>query len=134
MVFSFEAERTPRDPQCSRPGWNWIGARRFSVRTPEIPMTQTPITPASPDDIVLEDDTLTQRLDRQADAILAEGERRSFEDTTSLRQALREDAELIRSKVVGRVETARDGIRDEPMKTTLYALGVGVIIGMLLRR
>ncbi|EDX80401.1 hypothetical protein BBAL3_1558 [Brevundimonas sp. BAL3] len=134
MVFSFEAERTPRDPQCSRPGWNWIGARRFSVRTPEITMTQTPITPASPDDIVLEDDTLTQRLDRQADAILAEGERRSFEDTTSLRQALREDAELIRSKVVGRVETARDGIRDEPMKTTLYALGVGVIIGMLLRR
>ena len=97
-------------------------------------MTQTPITPASPDDIVLEDDTLTPRLDRQADAILAEGERRSFEDTTSLRQALRDDAELIRSKVVGRVETARDGIRDEPMKTTLYALGVGVIIGMLLRR
>ncbi|MCG2662510.1 DUF883 C-terminal domain-containing protein [Brevundimonas sp.] len=97
-------------------------------------MTQTPITPASPDDIVLEDDTLTQRLDRQADAILAEGERRSFENTTSLRQALREDAELIRSKLVGRVETARDGIRDEPMKTTLYALGVGVIIGMLLRR
>ncbi|OYX74517.1 MAG: hypothetical protein B7Y85_12605 [Brevundimonas sp. 32-68-21] len=97
-------------------------------------MTQTPITPASPDDIVLEDDTLTQRLDRQADAILAKGERRSFEDTTSLRQALRDDAELIRSKVVGRVETARDGIRDEPMKTTLYALGVGVIIGMLLRR
>ena len=97
-------------------------------------MTQTPITPASPDDIVLEDDTLTQRLDRQADAILAEGERRSFEDTTSLRQALRKDAELTRSKVVGRVETARDGIRDQPMKTTLYALGVGVIIGMLLRR
>ena len=96
-------------------------------------MTQTPIAPASSDDIVLED-TLTQRLDRQADAILAEGERRSFEDTTSLRQALRDDAELIRSKVVGRVETARDGIRDEPMKTTLYALGVGVIIGMLLRR
>ena len=97
-------------------------------------MTQPPITPASPDDIVLEDDTLTQRLDRQADAILAEGERRSFEDTTSLRQALREDAELIRSKVVGRVETARDCIRDEPMKPSLFALGVGVIIGMLLRR
>ncbi|KDP95522.1 hypothetical protein ER13_17390 [Brevundimonas sp. EAKA] len=97
-------------------------------------MTQTPSTPAAPDDSGREDDTLTQRLDRQADAILAEGERRSFEDTTSLRQALRDDAELIRSKVVGRVETARDGIRDQPMKTTLYALGVGVIIGMLLRR
>ncbi|WAC61481.1 hypothetical protein [Brevundimonas sp. SL130] len=85
-------------------------------------MTQTPIAPSSPDDIVLED------------AILADGERRSFEDTTSLRQALRDDADLIRSKVIGRVETARDGIRDEPMRTTLYALGLGVIIGMLLRR
>ena len=97
-------------------------------------MTHTPIAPSSPDDIVLDDDTLTQRLDHQADAILTEGERRSFEDTTSIRQALRDDAELIRIKVVGRVETARDGIRDEPMKTTLYALGVGVLIGMLMRR
>ncbi|MBB3870847.1 MAG: DUF883 C-terminal domain-containing protein [Brevundimonas sp.] len=95
-------------------------------------MTQTPITSTVADDIVLEDDSLTQRLDRQADAILAEG--RSFEDTTSIRQAVREDAELIRQKVIGRVERTRDGIRDEPMKTTLYALGVGVIIGMLLRR
>jgi len=41
---------------------------------------------------------------------------------------------LIRSKVISRVETAREGIRDEPMKTTLYALGLGVIIGMLMRR
>ncbi len=97
-------------------------------------MTQTPIAPSSPDDIVLEDDTLAQRLDRQADAILAEGEARSFEDPTSLRQAVRADAEMIRSKVISRVETARDGIRDEPMKTTLYALGIGVIIGMLMRR
>ena len=97
-------------------------------------MTQTPIAPSSPDDIVTEDDGPTQRLDRQADAILAEGETRSFEDTTSLRQALREDAAMIRSKLAGRVETARDGIRDEPMKTTLYALGIGVIIGMLMRR
>ena len=41
---------------------------------------------------------------------------------------------MIRQKVVGRVELARDGIRDNPMKTTLYALGVGVIVGLLLRR
>jgi hypothetical protein len=101
-------------------------------RNPENTMTQTPITSTAADDIVLEDDSLTQRLDRQADAILAEG--RSFEDTTSIRQAVREDAELIRQKVIGRVERTRDGIRDEPMKTTLYALGVGVLIGMLLRR
>lgn len=97
-------------------------------------MTQTPIAPSSPDDIVLEDDTLAQRLDRQADAILAEGEARSFEDPTSLRQAVRADADMIRGKLAGGIETARDGIRDEPMRTTLYALGIGVIIGMLMRR
>ena len=28
----------------------------------------------------------------------------------------------------------RDGIRDEPIRMTLYALGVGVIIGLWLRR
>ena len=97
-------------------------------------MTQTPIAPTSFDDIIPEDDSLTQRLDRQADAILAADEGRSFEDTTSIRQAVREDADMIRQKVVGRVELARDGIRDNPMKTTLYALGVGVIVGLLLRR
>ncbi|NBB65551.1 hypothetical protein GVN18_40520 [Pseudomonas sp. ODNR1LW] len=126
---------TPPGLRCSaHPGGNWIGRRRFTDRTPENPMTQTPIAPSSPDDIILEDDTLAQRLDRQADAILAEGEARSFEDTTSIRQAVRADADMLRSKLAGGIETARDGIRDEPMRTTLYALGIGVIIGMLMRR
>ncbi|WP_395945412.1 hypothetical protein [Brevundimonas sp.] len=97
-------------------------------------MTQTPIAPPSPDDIVLEDDDLTQRLDRQADAILAEGEARSFGYTPSVRQAVREDAGLIREKVSGRLHRAQEGIQDHPIKTTLYALGIGVIIGMLMRR
>ncbi|MBA4806837.1 MAG: hypothetical protein KKF33_20420 [Alphaproteobacteria bacterium] len=97
-------------------------------------MTQTPIAPPSPDDIVLEDKDLTQRLDRQADEIIAAGEARNFEDSLSLRQAVREDAEMIRQKFSDRVATTRDGIRDRPMETTLYALGLGVIIGMLLRR
>ena len=44
-------------------------------------MTNTPISATSPDDIVLEDDDLTQRLDRQADAILAEGEGRKDAET-----------------------------------------------------
>lgn len=37
-------------------------------------MTQSPIAAPTPDDIVVEDDGLTQRLDREADAILASGE------------------------------------------------------------
>ncbi len=97
-------------------------------------MTQTPIAPPSPDDIVLEDEGLTRRLDREADALIAAGERRSFGGAKPLHVAVREDALLIRDRFTGRVELARDGIRDHPMKTTLYALGVGVIVGMLLRR
>ena len=97
-------------------------------------MTNTPITSPSPDDIVLEDDDLTQRLEREADAILAGGEGRSFGKTTSIRQAVREDAGLAREKVSGRLHRAQEDIQDHPMKATLYALGIGVIIGMILRR
>ena len=37
-------------------------------------MTSSPIAPPSPDDIVLEDEGLTQRLDREADALLDKAE------------------------------------------------------------
>ena len=97
-------------------------------------MTQTPIAPARPDDIVLEDEDLTRHLDRQADEILARGEGRSFEHLTSVRQAVRDDAALLRAKVSGRLDQGRETIQDHPMKATLYALGLGVIVGMILRR
>ena len=97
-------------------------------------MTNTPITSPSPDDIVLEDDDLTQRLDREADSILSGSERRTFGETASIRQAVREDVGLVREKVSGRVHRVQEDIQDSPMKTTLYALGIGVIIGMILRR
>ena len=96
-------------------------------------MTSSPIAPPSPDDIVLEDESLTQRLDREADALLARGDRASAR-VSSVRQAVREDAAQVRERVNQRVAQARDGIREEPMRTTLYALGLGVLIGMLLRR
>ena len=96
-------------------------------------MTSSPIAPPSPDDIVLEDEGLTQRLDREADALLAKGDRASAR-VSSVRQAVREDAAQVREWVNQRVAQARDGIREEPMRTTLYALGLGVLIGMLLRR
>lgn len=97
-------------------------------------MTNTPIASPSPDDIVLEDDDMTQRLEREADAILAAGEGRTFSETTSIRQAVREDAGLVREKISGRVHRVQEDIQDNPMKATLYALGIGVIIGMILRR
>lgn len=97
-------------------------------------MTQTPIAPPTPDDIVLEDEGLTERLEREADALLAAGEGRSFEHVSSVRRAVREDAGQVRDMMSDRIERARDGIRDEPVRMTLYALGLGVIVGMLLRR
>ena len=33
-----------------------------------------------------------------------------------------------------RVARTRDVIQDQPLKTTAYAVGLGVLIGMLLRR
>jgi hypothetical protein len=95
-------------------------------------MTQSPIAAPTPDDIVVEDDGLTQRLDREADAILASGEDEG--SVASVRQAVKDDAERVRQKVADQIDDAREGIRDEPIRMTLYALGLGVIIGMMLRR
>ena len=44
------------------------------------------------------------------------------------------DAGLVREKISGRVHRVQEDIQDNPMKATLYALGIGVIIGMILRR
>lgn len=97
-------------------------------------MTQTPIAAPSPDDIVLEDDSLTHRLDREADALIAEGEARSFERVASVREAVRADASRFREGLEDGVVQAREVIRQEPTRAALYALGIGVILGMLLRR
>lgn len=97
-------------------------------------MTQTPIAPASPDDIVLEDDSLTHRLDVAADDVIAAGERRSFDRPESLHGAVKADATRLREGVEDGVVQARERIRQSPERATLYALGIGVILGMLLRR
>ncbi len=100
-------------------------------------MTQTPPAP-TPDDIVLEDDDLTHRLDREADALIAEGraggEPRTYRPVSSVREAVREDAALLRDRAYNRLDSAREAVRDHPTESTLYALGVGVLIGLLLSR
>jgi ElaB/YqjD/DUF883 family membrane-anchored ribosome-binding protein len=97
-------------------------------------------TPAqTPEDIDDEAGVATARLDAQADEILAAGagpddagaaERR----TTSVRQALREDAAALRARAAARADRARLAVQEEPLRATFYALGVGVLIGLLLRR
>lgn len=89
-------------------------------------------TPRSDD--INDDDVETQRLDREASAFLAGSEDRAFAPTASVRQAVREDLGHARQIARHKAEAARDVIVEQPLKTTLYALGVGVLIGLLLRR
>ena len=51
-----------------------------------------------------------------------------------IHEAVREDAAEARAWADRRVKRTRDAIRDEPMRATLYALGIGVIIGLLAAR
>lgn len=105
--------------------------------------------PQSPiaDDIIDPDDSATERLDRRADAYLAEDRafeaprrvrvtRREGSETSPrrLRAAVREDLHEGRVWVVRRATHAREAVQDEPIRASLYALGVGVLIGLLLRR
>jgi len=96
-------------------------------------MTETYSNPLTADDI-LDDETDSARLTREADALIARNEGRSFGQTTSVRQAVREDLAESRQWARQRGELARETIRDQPLKTAAYAVGLGVIIGLLLRR
>lgn len=89
------------------------------------PYSPTP----SPEDIVNGTSTRTSMLEEEADAILVRGA-----TPRPLHVAVREDAEEARAWADRRVKRARDAIRDEPMRATLYALGIGVIIGLLAAR
>lgn len=77
-----------------------------------------------------DDDGLGGALDREADAILL-AERAHHRP---LRQAVREDAVAARDWGRNRVGSLRGAIEAEPLKATLYALGAGVLIGLLAAR
>lgn len=83
---------------------------------------------------IVDDDGLTRTLDAEGDRLLVEGEQRAFAREQGLRQALRSDIEAGRYWARDRATLARTAIEDQPMKATLYALGAGVLIGILLRR
>lgn len=86
-----------------------------------------------PEDIDADPDTDAARLSREADAILAEGEARSF-GPRPIHEAVREDAVAARDWSRARAERLRRAVEDEPIRATFYALGLGVVIGMLVAR
>ncbi len=88
----------------------------------------------SAEDIVDDIDERRARLDRAGDLWMAEGEARSFAREGGLRQAVRSDIETGRDWARERAFLARTKIEEKPLKATVYALGVGVLIGLLLRR
>lgn len=77
-------------------------------------------------------DAPSRDLDRQADALLREP--RAIGGAPPIRQSLRHDAEAGRVWAYRRSELAREAIRESPRKATLYAVGVGVLLGLLIAR
>ena len=96
-------------------------------------MTDRYTGPISPDDIDGEADVASLELEREADAILVEGEARAF-GPRPVHEAMREDAMMARAWSRTRAERLRQAVEDEPVRATLYALGLGVVIGMLIAR
>ena len=94
-------------------------------------MTETYTGPTNVEDIEDDADSATATLDRQADEILAED--RSF-GARPLRRAIREDALQARNWGRTRTERLRHAVEEDPVKASLYALGIGVVIGLLAAR
>lgn len=94
-------------------------------------MSETYTGPTTPDDIEADPDTTSAALDRQADAILLED--RAF-GARPLRQAVREDAAQARDWGRARAARLRGAVEADPVKASLYALGLGVVIGLLIAR
>lgn len=98
-------------------------------------MSETYASTPVADDIVDDGfDRPSATLERAADRILLEDAARERRRVTSVRAALKDDLEQGRAWSRTRAEQARLAVEAEPLKATLYALGAGVLIGLLLRR
>lgn len=95
-------------------------------------MTDPYSAPIRAEDIEDDGDTVSARLDREADAVLDAGTRAS--GPRPLRNAVREDAAMARDWGRERAARLRGAVETRPMKATLYALGLGVVIGLLVAR
>jgi ElaB/YqjD/DUF883 family membrane-anchored ribosome-binding protein len=96
-------------------------------------MTDTTLSNTTTDDIDEVFDSETQRLDREADAILMRDEMQSL-GVRPLRRAIREDAVAARRWGQERAERLKGAVEGEPVKSALWALGIGVLIGLLAAR
>ena len=85
------------------------------------------------EDITDAKDAPSARLDRETAAILQEADGRDT-GVRPLRQAVREDAGLARDWGRRKASRVRTSVEAEPVKATLYALGLGVVIGLLIAR
>lgn len=97
-------------------------------------MTDINPTNLSAEDILDDTDGTRARLDSEGDRWMADAEARTFAREQGLRQAVRSDVETGKDWARERAFLARTKIEDQPLKATIYALGIGVLIGMLLRR
>ena len=97
-------------------------------------MTDINPTSLSAEDILDDADGQRDRLDRSGDRWMADAEARSFAKQAGLREAVRSDIETGRDWARERAFLARTRIEEKPLKATAYALGVGLLIGLLLRR
>ncbi|MBU1526022.1 MAG: hypothetical protein KKC29_15140 [Alphaproteobacteria bacterium] len=95
-------------------------------------MTDPYSAPIRAEDIEDDGDTVSARLDREADAVLDAGTRAS--GPRPLRNAVREDAAMARDWGRERAARLRGAVETRPVKATLYALGLGVVIGLLVAR
>jgi hypothetical protein len=78
-------------------------------------------------------ETPSSRLDREAAEILQQDEMRRL-GVRPLRQAVKEDARLLRDWGRARADRLRHTVEDEPVRYSLYALGIGLLIGLLAAR
>lgn len=96
-------------------------------------MTETYTGQTVADDIDDAFDSPTSRLDREADAILQSDGMQSL-GVRPIRQALKEDARMVRDWGRTRAGKLRHTVEEEPVRYSLYALGIGVLIGLLAAR
>lgn len=90
-------------------------------------------TPTPAHDIDDAADTRSAGLEREADAILLDAENGAI-GPRPLREALREDALVARNWGRERALRLRGTVETQPVKASLYALGLGVVIGLLIAR
>lgn len=98
-------------------------------------MPQTYASAPVADDIIDDGfDRPSRTLEQAADRILVEGQADPRPAPQRLRTAVRQDVARGRLWAARRLQKTRSAIEAEPMRAGLYALGAGLLLGLLMRR